>query len=161
MKKMLTKKLLIISLLVFSQAAFAVSAPPKNTSTSYYKATYPVVAKTAYVAAPTQAPAPIPHTDFSQCVKTYPLSTENLVYMCLTALSLNNYQIKEIQFRTGTILFSANSKEFILTTARKDMKNSFVKILPSDNNYNFSPIVINKIYNYIDLNYGLGVQNII
>lgn len=101
------------------------------------------------------------YTTFSQCIRTYPLSTENLLYTCLTALSQNNYQIKEIQFRTGTILFSVNSKEFILTTARKDIKNSFIKILPSDNNYNFSPIVINKVFNYIDLNYGLGVQNLI
>lgn len=155
MKEKLTSILLILSCLSLSQNVFAVTAPPKNLSTYYKANTYAVSSKV-----PTTTPT-VAHTNFSQCIKTYPLSTESLLYMCLSALSINNYRIEEIQFKTGTVIFTANSKEYILITARKDIKNSFIKILPSDNNYNFPPITINRIYNYIDQNYGLGIQNII
>ncbi len=127
--------------------AATTTAPPKNLS-----GTYQVANKT---------PAPPPYTNFTDCLRIYQLPMENLLYVCLSAITDNNYQVEEIQFKTGTIVFTAYSKEFILITANKDYKNSFVKILPSDNNYNFSTSTINRIFNYIETNSGLGVQNII
>ncbi len=145
------KKILItITTILFSlQNCNANSAPPKNIVVGN---TYPVANKTA--------PAPV-YTNFTDWLRTYQIPTETLLYVCLSAITQNNYQIEEIQFKTGTITFTAYTKEFILVTAKKDYKNSFVKILPADNNYNFSPTTLNKIFNYVDLNAGLGVQNVI
>lgn len=87
--------------------------------------------------------------DFSKFYKT---SSENLLYLVLSAINEQNYSIKEIQFKTGSVLFKAYSKEFIASVSAKDGYNSFVKIIPADNNYNFSPVLIQKIHNYIELN---------
>ena len=88
-------------------------------------------------------------TDFSKFYKT---SSENLLYLLLSAINEQNYLIKEIQFKTGSVLFQAYSKEFIASVSNQDGINSFIKIVPADNQYNFSPDLINKIHNYIEVN---------
>ena len=96
--------------------------------------------------------------DFS---KTYKISSENLLYLLLSAISAQNYSIEEIQFKTGSVLFKAYSKEFIASVSAKDGFNSFVKIIPADNNYNFSPILIQKLHNYIETNNNISVQKVL
>ena len=49
-------------------------------------------------------------------------------------------------------MFQAYSKEFIASVSNQDGINSFIKIIPADNKYNFSPDLINKIHNYIEIN---------
>ena len=88
-------------------------------------------------------------TDFSKFYKT---SSENLLYLLLSAINEQNYSIKEIQFKTGSVLFQAYSKEFIASVSMQDNYNSFIKIVPADNKYNFAPDLINKIHNYIEVN---------
>ena len=101
---------------------------------------------------------PITSNDFA---KTYNISSENLLYLFLSALNENNYSIEEIQFKTGSVLFKVYTKEFIASIASKDSKNSFIKIIPADNNYNFSPSLIQKLHKYIELNYAVNFQNIL
>ena len=48
--------------------------------------------------------------DFS---KTYKTTSENLLYLLLSAINAQNYSIEEIQFKTGSVLFKAYTKEFI------------------------------------------------
>ena len=81
--------------------------------------------------------------------------------MLLSAISAQNYSIEEIQFKTGSVLFKAYSKEFIASVSAKDGFNSFVKIIPADNNYNFSPILIQKLHNYIETNNNINFQKIL
>ena len=97
-------------------------------------------------------------TDFSKFYKT---SSENLLYLLLSAINEQNYSIKEIQFKTGSVLFQAYSKEFIASVSNQDGINSFVKIIPADNQYNFSPDLINKIHNYIEVNNTINFQKIL
>ncbi len=87
--------------------------------------------------------------DFS---RTYKISSENLLYLLLSAINEQNYSIEEIQFKTGSVLFKAAAKEFIALVSSKDGYNSFVKIAPVDNSYNFSPVVIQKLHTYIEAN---------
>ena len=96
--------------------------------------------------------------NFSKTCKT---SSENLFYLLLSAINENNYSIEEIQFKTGSVLFKAYTKEFIASIAAQDAFNSFIKIIPADNNYNFSPMLIYKLYNYIDLNNHISFQRIL
>lgn len=107
---------------------------------------------------PSQAkifPAP---ADFA---KTYTTTSENLLYLLLAAINEHNYSIEEIQFKTGSVLFRAYTKEFIASVSAKDGYNSFIKIIPADNNYNFSPILIQKLHNYIEQNNSINYQKVL
>ena len=88
----------------------------------------------------------------SDFAKTYKTTSENLLYLLLSAINEHNYSIEEIQFRTGSVLFKAYTKEFIASVSSKDGYNSFIKIIPADNNYNFSPALLEKLHSYIELN---------
>ncbi len=84
--------------------------------------------------------------------KSYKTSSENLLYLLLSAINAQNYSIEEIQFKTGSVLFKAYSKEFVASVCDKDGYNSFIKIIPADNNYNFSPALLEKLHTYIENN---------
>lgn len=119
--------------------------------------------KAAAVPSAIQASTQVNQTSsgFPNCIKNYAVSGENLFYLTLSALNDANYQIEEIQFKSGTIIFKAYSKEFIAIIARKDMKNSFIKFLPADNTYNFSQILLQRLFDYIDFNSNSSAQTII
>ncbi len=97
-------------------------------------------------------------SDFS---KSYKTSSENLLYLLLAAINAHNYSIEEIQFKTGSVLFKAYKKEFIASVAAKDGFNSFIKIIPADNIYNFSPVLLQKLHNYIELNNTISFQKVL
>ena len=96
--------------------------------------------------------------DFS---KSYKTTSENLLYLLLSAINEHNYSIEEIQFRTGSVLFKAYTKEFIASVSAKDGYNSFIKIIPADNNYNFSPVLLEKLHTYIELNNNINFQKVL
>ena len=96
--------------------------------------------------------------DFS---KSYKTSSENLLYLLLSAINEQHYSIEEIQFKTGSVLFKAAAKEFVASVSAKDGYNSFVKIVPVDNSYNFSPAVIQKLHTYIEANNGIKFQKML
>ncbi len=93
--------------------------------------------------------------------KSYKTSSENLLYLLLSALNELNYSIEEIQFKTGSVLFKAYKKEFIASVASQDGYNSFIKIIPTDNIYNFSPLLIQRLHTYIENNNGVNFQKIL
>ena len=96
--------------------------------------------------------------DFS---KSYKTTSENLLYLLLSAINAQNYSIEEIQFKTGSVLFKAYSKEFIASVSAQDNTNSYIKIIPADNNYNFSPLLLQKLHNYIEVNNSTIFQKIL
>ena len=102
--------------------------------------------------------APSTSIDFA---KTYKTSSENLLYLLLSALNENNYSIEEIQFKTGSVLFKAYTKEFIASIASHDATSAFIKIIPADNNYNFSPLLIQKLHKYIEANNNIIFKSIL
>jgi len=93
--------------------------------------------------------------------KSYKTTSENLLYLLLAAINEHNYDIEEIQFKTGSVLFKAYTKEFIASVSSQDGYNSFIKIIPADNNYNFSPALIQKLHNYIELNNNISFQKVL
>lgn len=93
--------------------------------------------------------------------KSYKTSSENLLYLLLSAINEHNYSIEEIQFKTGSVLFKAYTKEFIASVSTKDGFNSFIKIIPADNNYNFSPMLLEKLHSYIEMNNNINFQKIL
>ncbi len=93
--------------------------------------------------------------------KSYKTTSENLLYLLLSAINAHNYSIEEIQFKTGSVLFKAYTKEFIASVSAQDGYNSFIKIIPADNNYNFSPTLIEKLHNYIETNNEIKFQKVL
>ena len=128
--------LFLISVFVFPQNSFAENTIPVNSAI-----------KTVHSS-----------LDFA---KSYKTTSENLLYLLLSAINEYNYSIEEIQFKTGSVLFKAYSKEFIASISAKDGYNSFIKIIPADNNYNFSPNLIQKLHTYIENNNATHFQKIL
>lgn len=91
-------------------------------------------------------------TSFENCVKTYKTSVDNLFYLTLAAINANNYKIDEIQSRTGYISFLVGNKSLLASITAVDSKISSIKITPVDNSYAFSPIVVERIFNYLSIN---------
>ena len=91
----------------------------------------------------------------TQCYDTLIGNTEQLFYLTLAALNTMNFKVKEIQSKTGTVLFQAYSKEFLITIADKGSNNIFIKILPTDSNYSFSPALVQNIFNFLKANAGV------
>ncbi len=136
MKNFFLSLMLILLVFVIPQTVSANSAAPVNTTI-----------KT------------LPNT--VEFAKTYKTSSENLLYLLLSAINEHNYSIEEIQFKTGSVLFKAYTKEFIASVSAKDGYNSFIKIIPADNNYNFSPSLIQKLHTYIENNNSISFQKIL
>ena len=126
MKKFYTVIILLFMLMLQSQQVLADNIVPVNNAVS------------------------VPN--IKEFAKSYKTSSENLLYLLLSALNEHNYAIEEIQFKTGSVLFKAAAKEFIASVSSKDGYNSFIKITPADNNYNFSPVLLQKLHNYIEAN---------
>ena len=134
MKKIFTLFILLFMFITSAQSVFADNIIPVNNTIS------------------------VPNIkDFA---KSYKTSSENLLYLLLSALNEHNYLIEEIQFKTGSVLFKVSTKEFIASVSSKDGYNSFIKIVPADNNYNFSPVLLQKLHNYIEANNKINFQKI-
>jgi hypothetical protein len=91
-------------------------------------------------------------TTLKQCSETVNINSEQLFYITLTALNKLNYQISEVQSKTGTVIFRAADKEFVVTIANMGGDNTFIKILPTDSNYNFSPSIIQNVFYFVKAN---------
>lgn len=91
-------------------------------------------------------------TSINQCTETVSVNSEQLFYLTLTALNKMNYKIKEVQSKTGTVLFQAAQKEFMVTIADIDKNKTFIKILPTDSDYGFSPALIQNVFYFVKAN---------
>ena len=91
-------------------------------------------------------------TNFENCVKTYSTSVDNLFYLTLAAINSSSYKIDEIQSRTGLITFVSGNKTFLVSVTQIDSKTSMIKITPADNSYAFSPVIPERIFNYLTNN---------
>lgn len=100
------------------------------------------------------------NVSFDDCTKTYNMNCERLFYLTLAAINANRFEIKEMQTKTGYILFSAVNKDFLASIISVDKGRSMLKITPANNNYYFAPGIVLNIYKYIDVNLSEHLQNI-
>ena len=100
------------------------------------------------------------NVSFETCTKTFPMNSERLFYLTLAAVNANRFEIKEVQSKTGYILFSAVEKEFLASVVSIDKYRSMLKITPANNNYYFAPGIVLNMYKYIDINANEHLQNI-
>ncbi len=89
---------------------------------------------------------------YDDCTKDYNISAEKLFYLTLASISANKFDVKEMQSKTGYILFRAANRDFLATVVYYSLSKSMLKITPANNNYYFPPGIVTNIFKYIDLN---------
>lgn len=97
---------------------------------------------------------------FEECTRVFDVNSDNLFYLTIAAINANRFEIRELQAKTGYILFAAVGKEFLASSVVIDKNRSMLKITPANNNYFFAPGIVLNIYKYIELNAGENLQNI-
>ena len=103
----------------------------------------------------------IPQTvSYDNCTKTYYIPSEKLFYLTLASISANRFEIKEMQSKTGYILFRAANRDFLATVVYYSLSKSMLKITPANNNYYFPPGIVSNIFKYIDLNIDKPIESI-
>ncbi len=94
-------------------------------------------------------------TSINQCSETVSINSEQLFYLTLSALNKMNYKIKEVQSKTGSVLFEVAQREFIVTIADIGTNKTFIKILPTNSDYGFSPSLIQNVFYFVKANAGV------
>lgn len=94
-------------------------------------------------------------TSINQCSETVSVNSEQLFYLTLSALNKMNYKIKEVQSKTGTVLFQVAQREFMVTIADIGANKTFIKILPTNSDYGFSPSLIQNVFYFVKANAGV------
>ena len=89
---------------------------------------------------------------FKDCTKTYNIPAEKLYYLTLDSISANRFEIKELQSKTGYVVFKAAGREFLATVAYYSQTKSILRITPVNGNYYFPPGIVYNIFKYIDIN---------
>ena len=91
------------------------------------------------------------NVNFNICTRTYILPQDKLFYMAIASANANNFDVEEIQSKTGYILFTAVNKQYLASVVKVDDTHSMLKITPTNNNYFFPLGVVLNFFRYIDL----------
>ena len=92
------------------------------------------------------------NVDFEYCNKIFNMNSERLFYLTIASINANKFRIDEIQTKSGYILFTGASKQFLANIASLDEKRAILKVTPADNIYHFPLGVVVNLFKYIELN---------
>lgn len=92
------------------------------------------------------------NVDFEYCNKIFNMNSERLFYLTIASINANKFRIDEIQTKSGYILFTGASKQFLANVASLDDKRAILKVTPADNIYHFPLGVVVNLFKYIELN---------
>lgn len=125
--------------------------PAKVITTNSIKSTQPVTTT------PPTLPQPV---DFGLCSKFFKLDKQKLFYLTLASVNANRFEIKEIQSKSGYILFTVGQRPFLASIIKVDAKNSMLKITPCNNVYFFPVGIAQNMFKYIELNTNTPVEKL-
>ncbi len=97
---------------------------------------------------------------FNDCFKTYNLPADYLYFQTLNSIAANRFEIKELQSKSGYIIFKAAGREFLAAVAYYGPNKSILKITPVNNSYYFAPGIVLNIFKYIDINLNEQIKDI-
>ena len=86
----------------------------------------------------------------SQCIKTFPVSYDKLYYLTLSGINENNYSIKELQTKSGYIVFETGNRKYLASIVYVSSANAMLKITPYSGNYDFPLEVPQSVFKYIE-----------
>ena len=90
----------------------------------------------------------------TNCNKNYPISADNLYMLTLSALnSQGQYEVVEMQSKSGYIMFlAANKKSYVATISKEGSSSSNIKILPANSDFSNGTAIQKAVFDLIDLN---------
>ncbi len=90
----------------------------------------------------------------TNCNKNYPISADNLYMLTLSALnSQGQYEVVEMQSKSGYIMFlAANKKSYVATISKEGTTSSNIKILPANSDFSNGTAIQKAVFDLIDLN---------
>ncbi len=85
--------------------------------------------------------------------KIYPIAADTLFMQVLSALDTtgSGFEIFEIQTKNGYIVFSYNSKYYLLTLTKRYQNQTEIKILPQNSSFSSADAAVQKAFYLIDL----------
>ncbi len=84
--------------------------------------------------------------------KNFGVSADNMYLTSLSVLNSLNYEIIEIQSKSGYILFRTGAKDYIMTVTALSPVTSNIKILPANSVYSTGTAVQKTIFEQLELN---------
>lgn len=164
------KSCLILFILCFlwRGCAYGASAPT-STQTVELKNVKPIsalttpsaktTATTPLTASATSPVQPQP-VDFGLCSRFFKFNSNKLFYLTLAGINANRFEIKEIQSKSGYILFNVGQRPFLASVVKVDAKNSMLKITPCNNVYYFPIGIVQNMFKYIELNAATPIEKL-
>ena len=119
----------------------------------------PSIAKpnTTTTTPPPVQPQPV---DFGTCSKFFKLDKQTLFYLTLAGVNANRFEIKEIQSKSGYVLFTVGQRPFLASIINVDSKTSMLKITPCNNVYYFPVGIVQNMFKYIELNINTPIEKL-
>lgn len=90
------------------------------------------------------------HPAPTDCVKTFQIPFDKLFYLTLAATNEFDYVIKEIQSKSGYIIFETGYRKYLASIVYVSSDKSILKITPYSGNYDFPACVVKNMFEYVD-----------
>lgn len=85
-------------------------------------------------------------------IKNFGVSADNMYLTSLSVLNSLNYEILEIQSKSGYVLFRAGAKDYILMVSSNTPVTSVIKILPANSIYSTGTEIQKTIFTELEAN---------
>ena len=85
-------------------------------------------------------------------IKNFGISADNMYLDTLSVLNSLNYEILEMQSKSGYILFRTGAKDYIMTVTSLTPVTSNIKILPANSVYSTGTTVQKIIFDKLEAN---------
>lgn len=86
----------------------------------------------------------------ADCIKTFQIPYNKLFFLTLAAANEYNYKIKEIQTKSGYIIFETGYRKYLAGIIYVSAEKSILKITPYSGNYDFPPNVPQSVFKYVE-----------
>lgn len=87
-----------------------------------------------------------------ESIKNFGVSADNMYLTSLSVLNSLNYEILEIQSKSGYVLFRAGAKDYILMVSSNTPVTSIIKILPANSIYSTGVEIQKTIFAELEAN---------
>lgn len=98
------------------------------------------------------AKMPVNASYLDESIKNFGVSADNMYLTSLSVLNSLNYEILEMQSKSGYILFRTGAKDYIMTITAITPVTSNIKILPANSIYSTGTTVQKIIFDELELN---------
>ena len=95
---------------------------------------------------------PVNASYLDESIKNFGISADNMYLTSLSVLNSLNYEILEMQSKSGYILFRTGAKDYIMTITAITPVTSNIKILPANSVFSTGSTVQKTIFDALEAN---------